>query len=62
VKRHELLAHLRRQGCQLEREGSRHSVYRNPANSAKTTVPRHVEINNQLAVKICKQLGVEPIR
>jgi hypothetical protein len=36
--------------------------YANPANSAKVPVPRHGEIDNRLARKICQQLGITPIR
>jgi predicted RNA binding protein YcfA (HicA-like mRNA interferase family) len=53
-----LIDHLRRQGCRLEREGARHSIYVNPADGAKAPVPRHAEIDNRLARKICHQLGI----
>jgi hypothetical protein len=46
----------------LDREGSRHSIYINPANGKKVPVPRHGEIDNRLARKICRQLEVAPIR
>jgi mRNA interferase HicA len=62
LKRHELIDHLKRQGCQLNREGGRHSIYANPANGAKAPVPRHAEIDNRLAQKICQQLAIKPIR
>jgi len=62
VKRHELLDHLRRHGCRLEREGSRHSIFVNPATDARAPVPRHSEIDSRLAVKICRQLDVPSIR
>lgn len=62
MKRHELIRHLERQGCLLEREGSRHTIYKNPATGAKVPVPRHSEIDNRLARKICQQLGVESVR
>ncbi|MGA3238948.1 MAG: type II toxin-antitoxin system HicA family toxin [Bryobacteraceae bacterium] len=62
MKRHELIDHLKRQGCQLNREGGRHSIYANPANGAKAPVPRHAEIDNRLAQKICQQLAIKPIR
>jgi len=61
VKRHALIDHLRRHGCRLEREGARHSIYVNPANGAKVPVPRHAEIDNRLARKICQQLAIPPI-
>jgi hypothetical protein len=40
------------------REGGRHSVFENPANGRKSAVPRHVEINNNTARKICDDLDV----
>jgi len=61
MKRGDLLRHLERCGCQLGYEGRRHTIYKNPANGEKTSVPRHMEVDNRLARKICKQLGVRPI-
>ena len=61
MKRGDLLRYLQGCGCKLEREGSRHSIYLNPANGKKTSVPRHMEIDNRLARKICKQLDVPPV-
>ena len=62
MKRGDLLRHLERCGCQLHHEGTRHTIYKNPANGNKTSVPRHMEVDNRLARKICKQLGIRPIR
>jgi len=62
LKRHELIEHLKQQGCRLVREGGRHTIYTNPANGAKAQVPRHAEIDNRLARKICQQLAIAPIR
>ena len=61
MKRGDLLRYLERCGCQLDHEGSRHTIYKNPANGKKTPVPRHLEVDNRLARKICKQLGIQPI-
>ena len=61
MKRGDLVRYLEQLGCVLEREGSRHSIYRNPTTCKKTSVPRHMEIDNRLAKTICKQLGVPPI-
>ncbi|MBA3484588.1 MAG: type II toxin-antitoxin system HicA family toxin [Pirellulales bacterium] len=58
MKRRELVRHLERNGCRLLREGGNHSVYVNPANNHVGTVPRHREINDFLARKICRDLGV----
>lgn len=60
MKRRELVQHLQEHGCQLLREGGRHSVFLNPANRKVSTVPRHNEINDLLARKICKDLEVPP--
>lgn len=58
MKRRELLAHLAEHGCELLREGARHSVFWNPQNRATSTVPRHREIQEFLARKICRDLGI----
>ncbi|MGA7410415.1 MAG: type II toxin-antitoxin system HicA family toxin [Bryobacteraceae bacterium] len=62
MKRHELIGHLQDHGCRLDREGGRHTIFINPANGAKAPVPRHAEIDNRLARKICQQLAIAPIR
>jgi mRNA interferase HicA len=46
----------------LDREGSRHTIYANPASGTKAPVPRHAEIDNRLARLICQQLAITPIR
>jgi len=61
VKRKELLQHLEKSGCILLREGKRHSVYINPEKNLISTVPRHREIDNKLARKICRDLGIAPL-
>jgi mRNA interferase HicA len=58
MKRAKLLQHLRNHGCELLREGSRHSTWRNPHNDALTAVPRHSEIKELMARKICTDRGV----
>jgi mRNA interferase HicA len=58
MKRHELLKYLKEHGCELLQEGSRHSVYWNPTTRNTSAVPRHVEIADLLAKKICKDLGI----
>lgn len=60
MKLADLVRHLLEQGCTLLREGGRHSVYVNRATSKASTVPRHREINDFLARKICKDLGIDP--
>jgi predicted RNA binding protein YcfA (HicA-like mRNA interferase family) len=58
MKRVDLIRHIERLGCRLLREGGNHSVYWNPANNLTSAVPRHREINEFLARKICRDLGV----
>jgi mRNA interferase HicA len=58
VKRGDLLRHLRTHGCHLKREGRLHSLWTNPATGAVETVPRHTEIPDVLARKICRRLSV----
>jgi mRNA interferase HicA len=58
MKRKALLAHLRQHGCELLREGGRHSWWFNSLNNKRSSVPRHAELVDPLAVKICKDLGI----
>ncbi len=58
MKRQELLRHLRRHGCEMLREGGSHSVWVNRAALKTSTVPRHREVNEFLARKICRDLQV----
>jgi hypothetical protein len=58
MKRSDLLAHLSAQGCRLEREGSRHSIWINPATGKIQAVPRHREIKKFTARSICRKLDV----
>jgi mRNA interferase HicA len=63
MKRRDLLAHLTSNGCGLLREGARHSWWHNPALNRRSAVPRHTEVDNHLARKICRDLGIpEPDR
>ena len=60
MKRGDLLRHLRKHGCHLKREGRSHSLW-NPATGAVEAVPRHAEISDILARKICRGLSVPEI-
>jgi mRNA interferase HicA len=62
VKRSSLLQHLRKHGCQLKREGAAHSLWTNPNTGAVEAIPRHGEISNVLAQKICQGLSVPEMR
>jgi mRNA interferase HicA len=61
VKRRDLEKRMRRHGCSLKREGGNHSIWHNPEGGGATVpVPRHSEIADVLARKICKDLGIPP--
>ena len=63
MKRRELVRHLERHGCQFLREGGNHTVYVNRETQKASTVPRHREIKNFLARKICRDLQIpEPVK
>jgi mRNA interferase HicA len=62
MKRKETLAYLRENGCELLREGSRHSWWWNPDLNKRSSVPRHTEIKDILVMKICKDLGIPPMK
>ena len=61
MKRGDLLRHLRRNGCYLKREGASHSLWANPTTGEVEAVPRHTEIANRLANKICRGLSVPDV-
>lgn len=58
MKLRELVKHLELHGCTLLREGGNHSVYINRKARKTSAVPRHREINDFLAHKICRDLDV----
>ncbi|WP_155302149.1 type II toxin-antitoxin system HicA family toxin [Desulfosarcina widdelii] len=60
MKRHQLIKHLKKNGASLLREGSRHTIYQK--GMLKTQIPRHNEIVDELARKICKDLGILFVR
>ncbi len=59
MKRKDLIKHLRKSGCVFIREGAKHSVFFNSSVRKLSTMPRHTEIDNFLAKKICRDLGIE---
>jgi len=56
MKRDELLKLLRREGCYLKREGANHSLWISSITGRIETIPRHNEIQENLAKKIIKNL------
>jgi hypothetical protein len=60
MKKNQLLKHLKKHGAFLLREGSKHSIFQK--GQLKTQIPRHNEIVDELARKICKDLGIPFVR
>ncbi len=58
MKRRDLIRHLENNGCELLREGGNHTIYVNRVAQKSSAIPRHREINNYLAHKICRDLQV----
>ncbi len=58
MKLRDLIRHLESLGCYLLRDRGKHSVYVNSSNSRVSAVPRHRDINDFLAKKICREPGI----
>ncbi|MGA2215810.1 MAG: type II toxin-antitoxin system HicA family toxin [Bryobacteraceae bacterium] len=58
MKRADLIRHLERHGCDLLRQGGNHTIYVNPKARKASAVPRHRELNDFLARKICDDLQI----
>lgn len=58
MKRERLLRHLRQHGCVLRREGKEHTLWENPRTGHMEAIPRHTEIADVLARKVCRKLSV----
>ncbi len=59
MKRKEFVNSLTKAGCVLLRHDSKHDIYLNPLNGRKQPVPRHADVDEQLAKYIRKFLGIE---
>ena len=57
MKYNELTKRLAALGCVLLRHGAKHDIYHNPKTGMTQPVPRHKEINEQLARKILRDLS-----
>ncbi len=57
MKRRDLISKLEKQGCMFIRHGGKHDWYHNPKTKMSQPVPRHKEINENLAKHILKKLG-----
>ena len=62
MKRRDLVKHLLKRSCVCVREDAKHSVFFNFLERKTSTIPRHKEIRNELAKKICKDLGIAIIK
>jgi mRNA interferase HicA len=62
MKRSKLVHHLNAHGCELLREGKRHFWWQNRTMNRRSAVPRHTEISDVLAKKICKDLGIPSVK
>jgi predicted RNA binding protein YcfA (HicA-like mRNA interferase family) len=60
MKLRDLLRHLERHGAEFLREGGSHTVYVNRIAGKSSSIPRHREINDFTARKICKDLEIPP--
>jgi mRNA interferase HicA len=58
VKRIDLIRRPEAHGCEFLREGGNHSVYVNRGVGKAAAIPRHHEINDFLARKICRDLEI----
>ena len=58
MKRRDLLRHLEKHGCEFLREGANHTIYVNRRAQKSSAIPRHREIIDFLAQKICRALDI----
>ena len=58
MKRRDLVRYLEQHGCEFLREGGNHTVFVNRRTRKSSTVPRHREVFEFLARKICKDLEI----
>ena len=60
MKRAKLEKLLRQHGCQVAREGAKHTVWEDPVTGKASPVPRHTEIKRNTAQGILRRLGIDP--
>jgi mRNA interferase HicA len=56
MKREALIREIEKAGCILLRHGGKHDWYQNPETGVCQPIPRHREINEQLAKHILRKL------
>ncbi|MDQ2746150.1 MAG: type II toxin-antitoxin system HicA family toxin [Acidobacteriota bacterium] len=59
MKRTDLIRHLEKHDCIFIREGGSHTIYKNSRTGRMTAVPRHREVKEFLAKKICDDLEIK---
>jgi len=62
MKRKDLVKYLLKNNCIFLREGPKHSIFFNSLTKKSSTIPCHSEIDDLLARKICRDLGVAQLR
>ncbi|MCY7344996.1 MAG: type II toxin-antitoxin system HicA family toxin [Pyrinomonadaceae bacterium] len=57
MKRRDLIKRLEKKGCVLVRHGGNHDWYSNPKTKQSQPIPRHNEVNENLAKSIIRKLS-----
>ena len=57
MKRRDIIKKIEESGCILIRHGGNHDWYQNPKTKISQPIPRHREINENLAKHIINMLG-----
>jgi hypothetical protein len=57
MKKGELLKRIQAQGCIFVKHGKKHDVYVNPRTGVEERIPRHNDINENLAKVIIRNLS-----
>jgi hypothetical protein len=57
MKKGELLRRIKAQGCVFVKHGKKHDVYKNPRTGIEERIPRHNDINENLAKNIIANLS-----
>ena len=61
MKREKILKYFRQHGCEVFREGKKHTIIINLTNDKVTVIPRHPDINDKLVLSMCKDLDIPKI-
>ncbi len=62
MKQNVVIRYIISNGCEFVREGRSHSWWINSETNKRSAIPRHTEIKDNLVRKICKDLGIKPIK